>query len=205
MEQPEPQRSRPRWINRGTIAAILVSSCLAAAVVIAWALSRNIDDRPVQFLRLQPNQKPHVVDGESTWLPKNAPVIGVRVGNRCRAYALSAMKEIDEHVLNDVLGGIPVTVAYCNITGCVRVFSDESRGQPLAVAVGGWVGEPDAGTNGVMLLRLDSRYFYQDSGEALDGMTRFPYSEIDFERTTWGAWRESHPETDVFAGPIRVQ
>jgi hypothetical protein len=129
----------------------------------------------------------------------------VKLGGRYRAYALSALKKIDEHVVNDVLGGVPVTIAYCNRNGCVRVYSDPRGNRPLPVAVGGWVGEPGSGPDGVMLLRVESNYYMHDSGEALEGFGRFPYSEIEYERTTWGAWKQAHPESDVFAGPVRAQ
>ena len=165
---------------------------------------RRTDDRPVQILRIQPVQRPFAVDADSTWLPDNARVIGVEVRGRFRAYAISAFTKIDEHVVNDVLGGRPVTVTYCNRTDCARVYTDPNGDRPLAVAVGGWVGESGSGSDGVLLLRIESNYYLQDTGETLEGWGHFPYPEVEFERSTWGR-RQAHPNTDVVAGPKRMR
>jgi hypothetical protein len=131
-------------------------------------------------------------------------VIGVTAGNRHRAYAIAALWNIDDHVVNDVVGGVPVTVAYCNRTECTKVFTSPSGNQPLEVAVGGFVGTPGSSLDGAMLLRLGSSYYLQDTGEQLSGWSSFPYPEAEFERTTWGKWRKAHPDTDVVSGPRGV-
>ena len=88
------------------------------------------------------------------------------------------------HVINDVVGQVPVTVSYCNRTDCVRVFTtgDDSH-QPLDVGVGGFA-------DGKMLLHLAHRNFRQDSRE-------IPLPSLEFERTTWKSWKTAHPDTDV--------
>ena len=204
MESTEPPHRR-QWLRnrRGVIAVALSAGVVTIVATAAWFTAGRTEHRPVEILRVQPIQRPHVVEAETAWLPDNAIVLGVRVGNRYRAYALIAFSKIDEHVVNDLVGGVPVTVTYCNRTDCPRVFTDARGSQPLAVAVGGWVGEPGSGPDGVMLLRVDSSYYFQDTGESLDGWGRLPYSEIEFERTTWKTWRLAHPDTDVYTGPRR--
>jgi len=205
MEQQDDQRWRPRWIRgRIVIGAIVALAVVAVGVGMFCLTPDRAAGRPVELLKLQPVRKPPVLPAGSAWLPDHASVIGVTVGGRHRAYATSAFDNIDEHVVNDVLGGRPVTVAYCNRTGCTKVYTSPSGNQPLEVAVGGWVGEPGSSASGVMLLRVGSDYYLQDSGELLSGWGRFPYVEIEFERTTWGNWRRSYPDTDVVCGPRRA-
>jgi hypothetical protein len=200
MELADQPHRQSWWTRRVTIAAVLLVGIGAAATTGIWFAMRRTDERPVQILRVQPVQRPPVFDVDSTWLTDNAPVLGVEARGRYRAYAISAFTKIDEHVVNDLLGGVPITVAYCNRTECARVYTDPSGNRPLAVAVGGWAGEPGSGPDGVMLLRVESNYYFQDTGETLEGWGHFPYPEITFERTTWGVWRHAHPDTDVFAG-----
>src|SRR5262245_45976457 len=201
MEQTEPPHRRSWWARRGVIAAFLMVGIGTATG--AWFATRRTDDRRVQFMRIQPVQRPYVVGSDVTWLPDDAAVLGVQAGGRHRAYALSAFGGQDEHVVNDLVGGVPVTVAYCPRTNCAHVYTKPGGNWPLAVAVGGWVGE--SGPDGSMLLRVESSYYSQDTGGALEGWGHFPYPEMEFERTTWGAWRSAHPDTDVVAGPKREQ
>jgi len=136
---------------------------------------------------------PRVVDDD--------PVVGVEVSGRHRAYALTAFSDIDLHVVNDLVGGHPVTVAYCPRTDCLTTYGGPAGGGPLAVAVGGWAGQPGHES---LLLRLGDRYYRQDGGPVGEGEPPFPYRPLDHELTTWGAWRAGHPDTDLYAGPVRV-
>ena len=158
-------------------------------------------NRTPQLLQIPPVQLPKIVGARFAGLPDDAKVLGVEAGNRHRAYAVSAFTEINEHVMNDLVGDVPITVTYCNRTRCARVFTDPKGNQPLNIAVGGWTGEPGNGPGGELLLRIDSNHYYQDTGEALEGGASLPYPQIEFEQTTWGNWRKAHPDTDVLAGP----
>jgi uncharacterized protein DUF3179 len=189
---------RRRWVR---IAAGGGIGAIAVVAGLFWLAPDRAAGRPVELLKLQPVIKPPVTPAASTWLPDHAPVIGVTVRDRHRAYATTSFTNIDEHVVNDVVGGRPITVAYCNRTGCTKVYTGSSGNQPLDVAVGGWVGDPGSSANGVMLLRVGADYYLQDSGDCLSGWGRLPYSELAFEQTTWGAWRRAHPDTDVVTGP----
>jgi hypothetical protein len=131
--------------------------------------------------------------------PDNAPVIGVSAGGRHRAYLVSALLRPETHVYNDLLGDDAVTVTFCDVDQCVRVFRVPGRGRPLDVDQGG----PDASRPGKMLLRVGPARYWQDTGERLEGGDdRFPYAEATFVRTTWKEWRDAHPDTDVFVGPL---
>jgi hypothetical protein len=126
------------------------------------------------------------------------PVIGVTAGGHSRAYLVRAMEGPTSHVVNDVLGGVPVSVTHCDIHHCTRAFTADSPGVPLSLAQGGL---RDRG----MVLRSGGYTYRQDSGAAFepDGPP-FPYASFPVEESTWGAWRKAHPDTDLYTGPLAL-
>jgi hypothetical protein len=120
----------------------------------------------------------------ATRAPDGAEVVGVCVNGQYRAFCLSEMGSPHTHVVNDVIDQVPVTVTYCNRSGCVRVFTkaDDSH-RPLDVGVGGF-------SNGQMVLQIDHKNFPQNSDA-------IPLQEMEFERTTWGEWKSAHPDSEI--------
>jgi hypothetical protein len=153
----------------------------------------------VHALRFEPRTASGAIPAGEAQLPDDRPVIGVEIGGRCRAYDVKALTLDRNHVVNDLLAGVPVSVAYCPATDCASVYTDPKGSAPLPVAVGGWVGEDAAGpgAGSVMLLRVGSVTYIQDTGEAVEGGGPFPYPAQPFSRTSWGEWRHAHPGTDV--------
>jgi Protein of unknown function (DUF3179) len=219
MQQPPPLPPRalkPR--TRVAVVAALVGVIAAASAWSAWYAASVRWTRPGSGLRpdrwaspepatradfvradIPGVRQPHALAAGAARLPGGAAVIGLSVGHRHRAYALQALAPITRHVVNDLLGRVPVTVTYCARNGCVGVFTDADRDRPLDVAVAGWVGPPDAGS---LVLRVGSERYRQDTGAPLDGDgdPPFPYARAEYERTTWEHWREEYPDTDVYVG-----
>jgi hypothetical protein len=130
-------------------------------------------------------------------LDEDAEVIGVCVGGQARAYAVASMGfSPTRHVVNDMLGGRAVSVTYCDRRRCSRVFTSESAGGPLALDVGGWKEHKG------MMLHVEGVHYSQETSENLtaEGEAPLPFSEWLHERTSWGAWRKAHPNTDVYLG-----
>lgn len=125
----------------------------------------------------------------------NAEVIGVWAEGRSRAYLVSEMGW-PKHVVNDVLEGHPVSVTYCDRRGCARVFTAEHLRGPLEMDVGGWV------ENKGMAVRVNGVDYLQETGENVtsSGGEPIPYREMPHTRTSWRAWREAHPDTDIYVG-----
>src|ERR1051326_833941 len=97
---------------------------------------------------------PPAVAAHEANLPDDEQVIGVSVEGRHRAYRVGAFADMfTSLVVNDLVGSTPVTVTHCSRNQCTRVFTSDQRGEPLEVATGGWAGK--------LLLRLNSRYFWQ--------------------------------------------
>jgi hypothetical protein len=193
------------WYVQTGIGAVMLLLIGGAIFVIACELKALRQEvSPLVSQRIIPPyedvliQKPPAVPAASADLKDDSEVVGISAGGRHRAFLISRLGTVRSHVVNDLLGDQPVTVTYCSRTECIRVFTGP-MGEPLAVAVGGW--DNREGREG-LILRLGSRLYRQDTGgPAEDGTAApFPYPTADYERTTWGRWRDAHPDTDVYIG-----
>jgi hypothetical protein len=165
-----------------------------AAVGIVWSMRHNEPEDPRQEVSRAPNRF-----AMYSGLRDNAEVIGVSAAGRHRAYLLQTFLQADSHVYNDLLGAVPLTVTYCDLADCARVFTAPGPAQPLDVAVGGW----DGVHHRKMLLRVGSIRYWQETGLPLaKAGSPFPYAGMKFVRTTWGHWRKDHPDTDVYVGTL---
>jgi hypothetical protein len=138
--------------------------------------------------------QPPAVSVAEAKVPDEAIVIGVSVAGKHRAYLLGAFVAVTQHVVNDLVGDVPVTVTVFPKTDCVKLFTSKERGAPLDVGLGGFYGK--------MLLRIGREFYFQDTGESFPPELNrsFPYPNLPFERMTWKAWRTAHPDTDIYVG-----
>ncbi len=123
---------------------------------------------------------------DATNIPDETPVVGVVVENEARAYLTDGMTRMDSHIVNDRIGQRSVSVTYCDRTDCVRVLTDETATAPLALELGGF-------SDAQMLLRWKENMYPQSSEQ-------IPLQAQEFQRVTWGVWKQEHPETVVYLG-----
>ncbi len=131
---------------------------------------------------------PVLVPANEAMLADDAEVVGMLIGGVPRAYSLRAMAPPDRHVVNDVAGGVPVTVTYCDLAKCVRVFTGARPG-PLAMSQMGR-GEDS------LLLSLGGRPIRQSDGKPYGGGEALP--TLPSELMAWKDWRARHPSTGVY-------
>jgi hypothetical protein len=144
-------------------------------------------------------RQPKAFPAASAPLKDDDKVIGVTAGGRARAYLVDAFASMKAHVVNDVVGGKPVTVTHCDRTGCTKALAGPDGGAPLEVRTGGWTGDQ-------LMLMADANFYAQDTLAAAfprPDLPPFPYPAYPFELTTWGAWRAAHPDTDAYVGEAR--
>jgi hypothetical protein len=142
---------------------------------------------------------PPVVKAVDASLDAEEEVIGVVFEGKARAYRLNALRDRDHHVVNDVVGGVPVSVAFCDLNNCVRVYTDPRgpRSEPLDVASAGVV-------DGAMVVTIDGTLYLQESGLPMEpGQAAMPYTAITPERVSWAEWSRRHPDTEVFVAAPR--
>jgi hypothetical protein len=205
--QAEPGPAPPAWRTR-----LLALGGLAALGVLIWAvfLSTQKGPQPPEPATSPPPSNPMAMSTPFTWpgvrqpptlsaavasLADDDPVIGVCARGQARAYSVRALSAITGLLVIVVLIFGPVSFNYCARSRCCMVFTGPERGAPLDLDQGGLRQDR-------LLLRRGGVFYYQDSGETLapGGGAVLPYGAYPFERTTWKAWREAHPDTDVYVG-----
>ena len=143
------------------------------------------------------DEPPHVAADGAGWLEESEPVIGVAAGGAARAYPL---RILDWHELvNDTLGGVPVALVYCTLSGSAIAYDARSgSGEPRRFVTSGLLHR----SNKLMLDRGTQTLWSQLGGRpvlgplAADGAALAALPSVV---TSWGAWRTRHPETTVLS------
>jgi hypothetical protein len=146
---------------------------------------------------------PPMTAASDSSLGDTVQVIGVVVNAEARAYLVSAMgippEAVSEqapniehymrlHVVNDLIGGCPVSVTYCDVSRCVRVLTTANRHEPLELKIGG------KRENDLLLFYEGQRYVQSDQ--------QLPLADVVFTVTSWGEWKRLHPRSLLYCGPI---
>jgi hypothetical protein len=203
----EKRHPRPRALRQNK-RALFVVGALGALALLAEAAALMGFFRPAPpppgpgrpedhwqyLLKAEAPPPPRTWPAAVARLSNDAEVVGVSVNGQHRAYPLSALaKGPTHHVVNDLVGGTPLSVAYCNIHDCVQVVAGAGD-QPLQLRVAGL----DMRS---MLVAVGEHRYRESTLEPLDpGAPAFPYRRHAWERTTWRSWRGAHPDTEVFLG-----
>jgi len=141
-------------------------------------------------------ERPPMVPAAEAKLPADAAVIGVVVDGQARAYPLQRLSGMMEHVVNDLVAGRmgqmrPISITYCDLTDCVRVFTPEDALSQASLEMG-TIGLIE----GALGLTYQAQQFRQT--DPIPGLLT-----IEPVRTTWLEWRFEHPDTLVYAGVER--
>ena len=116
--------------------------------------------------------------------PDDEEVIGIAVGGKACAYLLNGMNDVDQHIVHHDLGDRKLTVTYCDKSECIAVFD---RAETTAeIRMGGFSGET------LWILYDGERYEQNEEG--------IPLKNVPSVRTTWGEWKQQHPQTLVYVG-----
>ena len=98
-------------------------------------------------------------------------VIGVEVDGIAHAYPISALTNVEEHLINTVIQNTPVSVCYCDHSDCITVFTDDGT-EPLDIRIGGL---KYLSSGAEMLLKINDEYMLQDAAD-------IPFATMDYER-----------------------
>lgn len=192
--------------GRKVIGPVAVAALAGSALVVAafaWERSALWSARNgLQYSTTPPDpwrayavkgvDRPPVVRGPDAVLAPDAVVIGVVIDGKARAYSLETMADRHHHVVNDLVANVPVTVAYCNITDCIQVYTNPETTAPLDVSLAG-----------AMVIKVEGVLYDHQTGRALepgDGPATIRFPRLEPVRTTWRQWRAEHPDTDVYTG-----
>ena len=165
-----------------------------------------MDDRPLGDPNPCPRgcipalDDPAVTDAAGgDWYPDEAIVFAISVNGESRAYPKNIM-EVHEMV-NDTLGGRRIGMPYCTLCGSAQAYlTDELESE---------FGTPVLRTSG--LLSRSNKVMYDLNtnsvfdtflGTALTGPLReagVRLEQVSVVATTWGEWKEAHPDTTIVA------
>lgn len=157
----------------------------------------STDQTPESVAATPGIDQPPTLPADKAALDDDTPVIGIFASGQARAYLVEAFEHGPaSHVVNDLLGKVPISVTHCDISGCTRIFTGAAPGRPLELSV---VGIRDR----QLVLKFDGHLYGQETSESLDKRGKvFPCREYPAELTVWSVWRQEHPKTDVYMGTI---
>jgi hypothetical protein len=136
-----------------------------------------------------------VLPSEADYLEEEEPVFGLSIDGDSRAYPL---RILDWHEMaNDVVGGVPVSLAYCTLCGAAIAFDGRAPdGQVYTFGSSGFLFR----SNKLMYDRQTRTLWNQITGEPVLGElvgTGIQLEILPVVVTSWGDWYVQHPDTLV--------
>ena len=125
-------------------------------------------------------------------------VFGVEINGDVRAYPLRVMGW--HEMFNEVIGGVPVALAYCTLCGAGILFETqlEGREKPLVFGSSGFLYR----SNKLMFDRETNSLWNQFTGEPVAGKLVDENIKLKIRPvtiTSWEAWSKQHPDTKVLS------
>ena len=145
---------------------------------------------------IPPIDTPHFVAGGEAdeWLDPKEPVIVVSAGGIVRAYPLQILTW--HEIVNDEMGGVPLSVTFCPLCNASIVFDRRAGGRLLDFGTTGNLRKSDL----VMWDRQTESWWQQFTGRAIVGemagtvLSRLPASIVAYED-----FRRAYPEASVLS------
>ena len=135
---------------------------------------------------------------DATYLNPDDLVFGVEIDGDDRAYPLRIMNW--HEMANDVVGGVPVSLAYCTLCGAAILFDGRVDGRSPAFTFG------SSGllyrSNKLMYDRQTDSLWDQFTGQPVSGAlyrSGITLNVLPLVTTKWAAWRARHPQTKVLS------
>ena len=126
------------------------------------------------------------------FLSPDSLVLGVSFGGQARAYPHNVFWW--HEIINDVVGGRPIVLSYCPLTGSGMVYDPVIEGQTLNFGVSGLLFD----NNLVLFDRASESLWSQMRVEGICGrFTRTVPTLLPLVQSTWAAWKALHPATSV--------
>ncbi len=140
---------------------------------------------------------------EATYLRDDDEIFGVEINGDIRAYPLRIMGW--HEMFNDVIGGVPVSLAYCTLCGAGILFEGDYKGrekfnvkEPFTFGSSGFLYQ----SNKLMYDRQTDSLWNQFTGEPVSGPLRGSGISLKMRPvviTSWAEWKAQHPETKVLS------
>ena len=140
----------------------------------------------------------HLPAADATYLGNDELVFGVAIAGDARAYPLRILNW--HEMFNDVVGGVPVALAYCTLCGSGILFETtvEGRPEPFVFGSSGFLYR----SNKLMYDRETNSLWNQFLGRPVVGPLTGSGIELKIRPvviTNWRDWRSRHPGTKVLS------
>ena len=140
---------------------------------------------------------------DADYLLDDDEVFGVEINGDARAYPLRIMGW--HEMFNDVIGGVPVSLAYCTLCGAAILYEGEHEGrialgikEPFTFGSSGLLYQ----SNKLMYDRQSESLWNQFTGEPVSGALRGSGLTLKIRPvviTSWGKWKAQHHDTKVLS------
>ncbi|MGP4050433.1 DUF3179 domain-containing protein [Streptomyces sp. 2A115] len=131
---------------------------------------------------------------DAGFLADDDPVFGLKYRGEVRAYPQSVL--VWHEIVNDTVGGEPLAVTYCPLTGTVIGFSAPPGMPELTFGTTGRL----VNSNLLMYDRQTGSEWPQLLGTAISGPLKGKRLDtVPLVWTTWKEWRTAHPDTEVLS------
>jgi Protein of unknown function (DUF3179) len=149
----------------------------------------------VRFDGIPALDRPRTVSAAAAnYLESDDPVFGVEVNGEARAYPL---RILDWHeMVNDVVGRVRVSLAYCTLCGAGVLYHTETPARTYTFGSSGLLMR----SNKLMYDRQTHTLWNQLTGEPVLGPLADERIELEVRPivvTTWSRWRARHPDSSV--------
>ncbi len=202
-----PELAVPAPGDAETAAYLEFKQQLFGTIVPAFALflserwARTIDAREVRWGGvgvdvIPPLEFPSYVSAAeaAAWLRPEDEVVGVSINGDARAFPVRIIAR--HEMVNDTIGGAPVSLAYCTLCGSAIVYDGRLRGEVYRFGTSGLLYR----SNKLMYDRTTRTLWNQFTGEpawgelARQGLRLRPIAST---YTTWASWLAANPATSV--------
>lgn len=136
--------------------------------------------------------------GDASYMKSDDLVFGVSINGDVRAYPLRIMGW--HEMFNEVIGGVPVALAYCTLCGSGILFETQvpGRAKPLIFGSSGFLYR----SNKLMFDRETHSLWNQFTGKPVSG--ELVDSGIELQQrpvviTSWEQWKRDNPDTKVLS------
>ena len=146
---------------------------------------------------IPPLDQPKVIPAaEAKYLKKKNVVFGVYVNGEARAYPKRILAW--HEMTNDRVGGMDLTLVYCTLCGSAILYDQQVGEQQFSFGTSGFLYR----SNKLMYDRATLSLWSALEGVPVTGKlvgSGLQLRRLPIVTTTWGAWREAHPETTVLS------
>ena len=135
-------------------------------------------------------------EAASSWINDSDEVIGIEINGDARAFPIRIIAW--HEMVNDTIGGVPVSLAYCTLCGSAILFDGRVGADVYRFGTSGLLYR----SNKLMYDRTTRTLWNQFSGKPAWGPLvgrGIRLEVLPVVLTTWGDWRARHPESIVLS------